>query len=183
MSTNAEKIDQWRSQQPGKRITTDIIRDVLGLESLRGADLCGANLRGANLSRADLSRADLCGANLREAYLRGANLSRADLTWADLSWAKLGGAITFTNLPSGDGRLIPTPDGWQITIGCWRHKTLDDLRALIADETEWPEATGAERERRRPILAGLLAMCEAQIAAHPDIVNELVRIHGGEKQG
>ena len=77
--------------------------------------------------------------------------------------------------PSGDGYLLPTPDGWRITIGCWRNHTLDDLRDLITDKTEWPEATGEERERRRPILAAVLDLAEAHTEYHADIVQTLAK--------
>ena len=77
--------------------------------------------------------------------------------------------------PSGEGYLIPTPDGWHITIGCWRNHTLDDLRALIEDRAEWPEATGTLRERRRPILAAVLTIAEAHTEYHADIVQTLAK--------
>ena len=98
---------------------------------------------------------DLSGSNLR-----GSNLSSV-------------GGITFSAGPSGDGWMIrldkdgkwTDDDGvWKLTIGCFQNKTLDDLRDLIEDRKEWPEARGAERERRRPYLRAVLALCEAHIA-------------------
>ena len=75
---------------------------------------------------------------------------------------------------SGDGFMVPTPDGWRITIGCWRNKTLDDLRDLIEDRVDWPQARGEERERRRPMLRAVLATCEAHIEQQPeDIIDKL----------
>ena len=101
----------------------------------------------------------------------GADLGGADLGGADLRGADLG-ALTFSAGPSGDGWLIrldaegkATVDGeWTISIGCWLNKTLDQLRDLIEDKVPWPEAEGAERERRRPYLRAVLALCEAHIA-------------------
>ena len=142
MTTNAEKISAWRQANPYATMNASLLREVLSLTNLGGADLGGADLRGA----------DLWGAGLR------------------------GGMPIST--PSGDGYLIPTPDGWHITIGCWRNHTLEDLRALIADKTEWPEATGEERERRRPILAAVLALAQAHTEYHADIVQTLAKKWG-----
>lgn len=114
------------------------------------------------------------GANLRGADLRGANLRGANLRDANLCGANLPG-YTPLSTPSGNGQMIPTPEGWRISIGCWRDKTLDDLAALIADEAEWPEAQGEERERRRPNLAGVHAMCTAVAAYHQDYITELAK--------
>ena len=47
--------------------------------------------------------------------------------------------------------------GWKITIGCWANKTLEDLRAIVEGD-DWPESKGVERERLRPIMAGVLAL-------------------------
>lgn len=148
MRTNAKKIATWQAGNPDTRITKAALLEVLSLADLRHADLGGANLRGANL----------WGADLREANLLYANL-----------W----GGMAVTAGRSGDGCLVPTPDGWRITIGCWRDHTLDDLRDLIEDRVEWPEAKGDEREFRRPRLRAVLALCEAHIAEHPDLIGSL----------
>ena len=164
---------------------------------LRGADLCGANLRGAylrdaDLCDADLRDADLRGADLRDAYLRGADLRDADLRGAylrgaylrdaDLRDADLRGAdwrdadwrgLHIDGLPSGQVTLTPTPEGWDLTIGCWQHKTLADLAALIAGEITPPEARGPEIERRRPSWVAVLALCEAHAGMHPDVIEAL----------
>ena len=95
------------------------------------------------------------------------DLQDADLRNADLRGANLWGGLPIQAGSSGSGYLVPTPDGWRITIGCWADKTLDDLRDLIADRVEWPEAAGAERDRRRPMLAAVLALCEAHIDQQP----------------
>ena len=157
--------------------------DLAGAD-LTGVSLIGADLRGAYLRGADLRGADLAGADLRGAYLRGADLYGADLRGADLRGADLRGAdlygaylygdvgITFDTGPSGRGWLIRLTDEglyqpdapWRITIGCWRGRTLDGLRDLIEDRVEWPEAGGDERDRRRPYLRAILALCEAHIA-------------------
>ena len=132
-----------------------------------------SNLRGADLGGADLGGADLGGAYLRGAYLRGADLGGADLRGADLRGADLRGAIHEHIMPinagrSGDGALFPTHEGWRISIGCWKGKTLAEFDALLADEMEWPEANGAERDRRRPLLQAYRALCDAFMASHPE---------------
>ena len=184
MNTNAEKISAWRQANPRTVLSAPLLRELLSLANLRGANLRGANLRGANLRGANLWGADLRGANLRGANLSDANLRSADLSGAnlrganlwgmDLGSADLGGGMAIST-PSGDGYLIPTPDGWRITIGCWRNHTLDDLRALIADKTGWPEATGEERERRRPILAAVLNLAQAHAEYHADLIPALAK--------
>ena len=152
----AAKITEWRAAHPGRRVTLAVVRELNG-----GAYLRGADLRGAYLS----------GADLRGAYLSGADLGRADLGGADLRGAN---GLTFSAGPSGQGWLIrldsegkasTSADAtWYVNIGCWRDKTLADLRDLIDDKAEWPEAKGRERERRRPYLRAILALCEAHIA-------------------
>ena len=194
MTTNAEKIAAWRQANPDTTMNASLLREILSLADLRYANLRDANLRNANLRDADLRVANLPGANLRYADLRnanlrnanlrvanltGANLSNADLSNAILRGADLRNAILLGYLPlstpSGAGWLIPTPDGWRITIGCWRDRTLNDLQDLIADRTEWPEATGDERERRRPILAAVLATAQAHTEYHAGIVPALAK--------
>ena len=126
----------------------------------------GADLRYANLRDADLRGANLRYANLRDADWWGANLRGADW-WGGVS----------LNTPSGAGYLIPTPAGWKITIGCWANKTLKDLRAIVEGD-DWPESKGVERERRRPIMAGVLALCEAHAEYYSEIVSELAKKWG-----
>ena len=172
--------------------------DLSGAD-LRGADLSGADLRWANLRGADLRGADLSGADLREADLRGADLRWADLRWADLREADLSGAdlrwanlreadlsgadlseassrvvLAVRGLPSGPVEFKPTPDGWRISIGCWREHTTDELRALIAKDTGWPEATGAHVTARRPMLAAVADLCDAWAADRADVLAEIV---------
>ena len=187
----AKAIDDWREANPGTRITLAVVRELNEGKSLRGADLRGAYLRGAYLGGAYLGGADLTGAYLTGAYLRGADLGGADLRGADLTGAYLRGAylggadltrayltgaylgaITFSAGPSGDGWMLrldadgkPSATGeWNLNIGCFRNKTLADLRDLIEDKAEWPEARGEEKEHRRPYLVAVLALCEAHIA-------------------
>ena len=125
-----------------------------------------------DLSGANLSWANLYGANLYGANLSGANLSRANLYGANLCGSK-GGVLAIDGLPSGNTRLAPTPDGWALRVGCWGNGTAtydpDALRDLIAG-TDWPEARGEEQDRRRPGLAALADLCDAHIAAWPDLV-------------
>ena len=163
----------------GRRITGDVVakyltwcRANLQNANLRGADLQNASLRGANLQNASLRGANLWGANLWGANLWGANLWGANLWGANL-W----GAMA-VSVPSGEGVLVPTPEGWRISIGCWTNKTLDDLRDLIEDKAEWPEASGEERERRRPSLVALLATAEAHADYHNDKLEEIIEKWG-----
>ena len=142
--------------------------------NLRGADLRGADLRGANLSGANLSGADLRGADLSGANLRGADLRGADLSGADLSGASSRVVLAVRGLPSGPVEFKPTPDGWRISIGCWREHTTDELRALIAKDTGWPEATGAHVTARRPMLAAVADLCDAWAADRADVLAEIV---------
>ena len=180
MTTNAEKISEWRQANPRTVLSAPLLCELLSLTDHRSANLRFADLGGANLTDANLRFADLGGANLTDANLTDANLRFAHLTGADLGGANLTDAnLRFADLcganhwggmpistPSGEGYIIPTPDGWHITIGCWRNHTLDDLRALIEDRAEWPEATGEAREARRPILAAVLALAEAHTEYH-----------------
>ena len=182
MTTNPEKISAWRQANPVTALNGSLLCELLSLANLGGADLGGADLWGANLRGADLWGADLGGANLRGANLWGADLGGANLWGANLRGADLWGANYWGGMPistpSGEGYLIPTPDGWHITIGCWRNHTLDDLRALIEDRAEWPEATGTLRERRRPILAAVLTLAQAHTEYHADLIPALAKKWG-----
>ena len=141
--------------------------------NLYGADLSGADLSGADLSGADLCRANLSGANLYGADLRGANLRGADLYGAH------GGILRIDGLASGQVTIIPTVDGWRIKVGCWGWGALDALRDLIVG-TDWPDAEGAEQDRRRPGLAAALAIADAHTAYHADALAAVVE-HWGSK--
>lgn len=176
--TNAQKIAAWRDEHPDERIDGLRLCDIIGTADLRYANLRDANLRGANLEGANLRGADLRGANLWGADLWGADLWGVDLRGANLWDADLWGGMPLST-PSGPGYLVPTPDGWRITVGCWLNKTLDDLRALIADEVKWLESAGEERERRRPILAAVLALAEAHAAYYADQLDAVVAKWGG----
>ena len=153
MTTKGEIVESLRGARArGERPTAP------GAD-LSGSDLADADLRDADLSGANLRGSDLCGANLTDANLRGANM-----------W----GGMPFQAGRSGSGYLVPTPDGWRITIGCWHDRTLGDLADMIADRADWPEAEGAERDARRPMLAAVLALCEAHIGQQPaEIIDNL----------
>lgn len=146
--SNVGLITQWRSENSDVRITATVICEILDLSNLRYADLTGADLRRCNLRYAHLDGADLRGVE-------------------PLSIAAFA-------TPSGRGWIAPTPDGWQVSIGCWKFHTLDDLRALVeAPDTEWPEARDEECERRRLVLRGLLAWLEAHAAYYAKDVAQL----------
>ena len=59
--TTFEKIQNWRDAHQNETLTATTLKNILGAESLHGANLSGANLRYANLSHADLSGANLDG--------------------------------------------------------------------------------------------------------------------------
>lgn len=131
MTTNAEKIAQWRVANPGVRVTAGVLRD------LWGADLRGANLQGANLQGADL---------------RGANLRGA-----------IGVLSIPAGIPSGPVLCYPLTDGWFMRVGCW-WGTPGELRTLIAQDDDWPEAEGDEITRRRPYLEAVLGLVDVYTA-------------------
>ena len=188
--TRDDVLARIKALAPGGRLNlrrADLSGTDLSGANLRGADLSdadlsGANLRGANLSwaslrRADLSDADLSRANLRHADLRWANLRRANLRRADLRWADLSDAdlrwarteypiLSIPDTPSGPTVLIHTGGAWRLDIGCWQERTVRELRDLIATDDGWPDATGEECARRRPILAAVADLCDAHIAYH-----------------
>lgn len=94
-------------------------------------------------------------------------LSRADLRGADLFGALHEHILPVNAGASGMGALYPQAEGWRVSIGCWRHHTLDELADLLADRIDWPEAVGEERERRRPLLRAIHATCLAFIDQMP----------------
>jgi len=189
--THAERLTVWRQGNPDEQLTFDLLLEICDATNLRDADLGDANLSGANLRDANLTDANLWGANLRGvnltdanlrganlwgANLTGANLTDANLSYADLRGANLRGAhwkgLQITGLPSGQIVLIPTPDGWELRVGCWVG-AIDRLRTIIAQDDGWPEARGDEITRRRPGLQAALALIDAHIALYPNVINEL----------
>lgn len=137
-------------------------------EALEEAIRARANLANANLAWAKLTGADLTGANLANADLANANLACANLTWAALTEATI---LSMTGLPSGHAVFMPTPEGWSLRVGCWTG-TLQQFRDMI-NGTDWPEATGAEQDRRRPGLLALALQCDSHMALWPNIIDEL----------
>ncbi|WP_341741333.1 pentapeptide repeat-containing protein [Trueperella pyogenes] len=187
MMTNAEKIQEWRNTHPAERITAEILRGVLNLDTLRGADLRGANLwdanlwdadlQGANLWHADLRNADLQNADLRHAELRHANLRDANLRGANLLNRNSGCILQIVGLYEYATCLTPTPGGWQLHIGCW-HGTVASLRKLAAQDDGWPEAKGKEILRRRPLLYAIADMCDTHITNHQGLIEQLAKKWG-----
>lgn len=141
-----ELIDQWRADNFNETLTEQIICDLLGVDTLQGADL-----RWAYLHRADLTRANLQGADLRQVDLP---------------------ILALTGLHPYQATFIPTPHGWHLRVGCW-YGTADQLRELIAKDTGWPEAEGDEIERRRPGLEALADLCDNHAARHQGVVDDL----------
>ena len=99
---------------------------------------------------------------LREAL--DVSLYRADLREADLRGASVSHPLLSCDTPSGRLTLVPLHDHWHLRIGCWTGTT-DDLRTLIAGD-DWPEAEGAEQDKRRPVLAAIADLVDAHIAYH-----------------
>ena len=149
--TILREADLFRANLSGANLSGTILTGAI----LRGADLRGADLSGTILRRADLFRADL----------RGTGLSGTILSGADLRWTR--GVVPLGVTPSGESHMVPLPTGeWQVTVGCW-DGTTTDLRALIAGD-DWPEATGDERDHRRPILTTLADHADALATYHAD---------------
>ena len=119
MTTNRQKIAEWRKAHPVTRLDSQRLLDILGLDTLRGADLRGANLYGADLLRADLRWADLRWADLSKADLQGADLSEANLYKADLRGAK--NIVTFGPIGSrGDFTYaVRHTDCIMVKCGCF----------------------------------------------------------------
>lgn len=163
---------------------------------LHGADLRYANLRDAylrytNLWRTDLRCADLRYANLRSAGLQSADLRDADLTGADLRGAHLndaglrgalGGVFEVTGLHPYQAVMVPTVNGWRLRIGCWEG-TAEDLRDLIAQDDDWPEARGAQVTARRPLLNVLADMCDVHAANRKDDLDAVMKRWGAGAKG
>lgn len=178
MGTNAMTIDRWRTAHPQEAITGSTLCRILGLRTLRNADLAGAELQGADLAAANLAGANLEGADLRYAYLGGADLRDANLRGAFLRGANLqgvslrganlrgadGGILQVTGLHPYPAYMVPTAGGWELSIGCWTG-SIDALRVMIAGD-EWPEAAPHEQIKRRPILAALADLCDAHATYH-----------------
>ena len=62
-------------------------------------------------------------------------------------------------------------------VGCWRGSP-DDLRALIAKDDGWPEATGDEIKRRRPYLEAVLIHVDLITAEKADLIPALAEKWG-----
>ena len=139
--------------------------------NIRGAYLYRANMRDANFRGASLFQADLYRADLRDADLFSANLSRADLSYTILTGANVVG-LFLDGLPSGHLAFVPTPKGWQLTIGCWSGTTTE-LREMIAKDEDWPGAEGEEITERRPMLEAAADMCDSYANANPYAVADV----------
>lgn len=123
---------------------------------------------------ADLSGLDLTHVDLAHVNLSGVNLARARLQHTNLSGTGWDG-LALDGLHVCRCLLIPTPDGWRTRFGFWEG-TVDELQTLI--DGDYPE--GDEITHYRPLLQAWIGMCRAHIEAHPNVIPELARIHGGE---
>ena len=184
--TSADRLRRWRDAHPHSIVTLDVLTELFGDDltgrDFRGCDLshanleggdfrrtmfCRANLQGALLVNADLRQANLFWANLSGADLNGAHLNGADLFGANLSGAGKWGGLRLDGLASGQVTMVPTPNGWVLNVGCWSG-TVDELEALASGDSDWPEAKGEERDRRRPTLLSLVPLLKAHQEYHHD---------------
>ena len=171
---SAEAVRRWRTAHPGETLTAKALCEALGTTSLSEANLSGASLAGSNLAGSNLAGSNLRGSNLRGSNLAGsnlagsnlfrANLAGSDLREADLREVSVSRPLLSCDTPSGWLTLVPLHDHWHLRIGCWTGTT-DDLRTLIAGN-DWPEAEGAEQDKRRPVLAAIADLVDAHIAYH-----------------
>ncbi|WP_455951387.1 pentapeptide repeat-containing protein [Arcanobacterium haemolyticum] len=171
--TNAQKIQEWRKNNADTRLTEDLLKQILELETLADADLTFADLSFAdlcyaNLSFADLTFADLCYANLDSANLCGANLSLVYYI------------LQISNFYKYQAIFKPTPDGWKITIGCWTG-SIEELRTLADKDDGWPESTGKKIIENRPRLHLIADMCEMHMARFPGYIEKLAEKWGGNE--
>lgn len=155
----------------------------LQMANLRGADLRGANLSGAQLTMTDLSGADLFGAKLISADLFGAKLHGTNLISADLHGASLHGAdgtglLRLDGLPMGQATLVPTWQGWTLTVGGWKG-TVEGLRDSIT-KGDWPVPEGENQYLHRRELELLADLCYIHIARHPGLIAGLDDRWGGK---
>ena len=151
----------------------------------RWANLAEVNLASVNLAGVDLRWANLHRANLHRTDFYGANLSHANLHWANLTGAILQGAnlsvewILTIQTPSGRLIYVPTPHGWELQIGCWRHRTVEDLKQLLDAPTEqWPEADEGTRPVREKFLRACLPLLELHTEMWGHMVPTLQEIWG-----
>lgn len=165
---------------------TDLSRLDLREVDLRGLDLSRAifsesNLQNAELTDVDLTNASFSGTDLRGAWMTRVNLTDASLrhtrtTYLELAGANLTGAdlrhsgltgwgvlVLLRVLPSGDAQLVPTPAGWAMRVGCWGG-TPAELRELVSQDEDWPEARGSQVAQRRPGLLALLDLVDFHTA-------------------
>lgn len=142
--------------------TTNFSQSNLRYAELTDADLSGSNfvgtdLRGAWMTRANLTDARMVDTRTKNLELVGANLTGVDLRRSGvMGW----GVLTLLRvLPSGDAQLVPTPAGWYLRVGCWGG-TPAELRELVSQDDDWPEARGSQVARRRPGLLALLDLVD-----------------------
>lgn len=76
--------------------------------------------------------------------------------------------------PSGHAIHWPTPAGWRVRVGCWQGD-LDGLDALIHGDDPWPEAQGAEKDRRRPYLEAFIAAARHHETDKAAYIEELAK--------
>ena len=98
LQSNADKIQEWRDDNPSRKLTLSTLCWAVGVSDLTGMNLTGADLSNADLYDVDLTNVNLTNANLTNAYLFNANLSRVNLTNANLTDANLFSANLFDAL-------------------------------------------------------------------------------------
>ena len=134
----------------------------------------GPTCPGPTCTRANLSRADLRGANLRgptcaEPTWRGQPVLEPDLYGADLRETDLYGASVSHPLLSRHAKAAGSPSSHSRPLApadrlLDRHHRRPPRTPIAGDD--WPEAEGAEQDKRRPVLAAIADLVDAHIAYH-----------------
>lgn len=134
---------------------------------LYGADFSESSLDTVGFVSCDFGECSFEDARLIDVIFAGGDLSDSRFTRTALSRTHFfvghpPSEVFTTITPSGRVNLVPTPNEWELTVGCWRG-SIEDLRALADGDDDWPEARGEEREARRPVLRALADLCEAHV--------------------
>lgn len=168
-SATLYEADMWDAYAPEANFS----RAYLKHATLRDGCFNRANFQNSDLYGANLAGTQLCNANLTYANLHGANLTDIDLYNADLRNTHWDG-LRIDGLDSGVLDFYPTPNGWQLSIGCWENKTIEDLEHLFeCGDEDWPEASGEERVNRQKLLQATIPLLEAHMTQNNNVIKEL----------
>ena len=107
----------------------------------------------------------------REAILQ--NILNTGLHGANLRNNRAG-ILTIDGAHPYRAELVPTPNGWVLTIGYWKGST-DELRELIAKYEDEDAHLGEGIGENRPILKAIADFCDAHIAHHAGLIDDLAK--------